>query len=92
MEIAKSFRRNVNKGTFYNDGVVWGNLKYQFYPREIDNKDTLFMFNLLNSPVVLKFLENLTEIKGLIPDPYSQVLGIIELTKGAHMVFMQSLG
>ena len=46
---------------------------------------TLSFFNFLNSKIFINFLENLTGINGLIPDPYFAGGGIHEVTNGGYL-------
>jgi hypothetical protein len=66
--------------TVYEQGYA-GLHKRQILPCDCDafNRD---LFAFLNSAPVLKFLENLTGITGLIPDPYFSGGGFHEIARG----------
>lgn len=58
-----------------------GHHKRQILPYDC-NKDAQALFAFLNSKAVLQFLEGLTGITGLIPDPYFEGGGFHEISKG----------
>ena len=60
-------------------------LKFQFSPREIDSGITRNLFAELNSEAFLSFLEDLTGIGGLIPDPHFDGGGLHETKRGGHL-------
>lgn len=60
-------------------------LKYQYPPREIGGRRLRNLVVELNSPPILKFLEAMTGIKGLIPDPYYTGGGLHETKSGGHL-------
>ena len=53
-------------------------------PYELSNFSLCF-FNFLNSKIFINFLENLTGINGLIPDPYFTGGGIHEVANGGYL-------
>jgi Rps23 Pro-64 3,4-dihydroxylase Tpa1-like proline 4-hydroxylase len=60
-------------------------LKYQFAASEIPGRRLRNLVTELNSPAVLKFLEAMTGIKHLIPDPYYVGGGLHETKVGGHL-------
>jgi hypothetical protein len=58
-----------------------GHHKRQILPYDC-NKESQALFAFLNSQPVLQFLEGLTGIEGLIPDPYFEGGGFHELSRG----------
>jgi Rps23 Pro-64 3,4-dihydroxylase Tpa1-like proline 4-hydroxylase len=59
--------------------------KYQFSPHEIAADGLRNLLISLNSAEFLTFLENLTGISGLIPDPYFAGGGLHETKSGGHL-------
>ncbi len=59
--------------------------KYQTPPRDIPGRRLRNLVIELNSPAVLRFLEGMTGIKGLIADPYYIGGGLHETLKGGHL-------
>jgi hypothetical protein len=59
-------------------------LKSSFQP-DFMEPDTRFFFYSLNSKPFIKFLENITGINGLIPDPYFLGAGFHEIKNGGHL-------
>lgn len=60
-------------------------LKFQFQPWELEHGGLRNLLAELNSRAFLKFLENLSGIKGLIPDPYYLGGGLHETMPGGHL-------
>ena len=60
-------------------------LKYQYQPQEITSGLIRNLFAELNGQAFLGFLEELTGIKGLIPDPYFEGGGLHETKRGGHL-------
>jgi hypothetical protein len=60
-------------------------LKFQFAPFEISSGHIRNLFAELNSEPFLGFLEELTGIQGLIPDPYFDGGGLHETKRGGHL-------
>ncbi|MDO8903151.1 2OG-Fe(II) oxygenase [Hydrogenophaga sp.] len=58
-----------------------GHHKRQILPYDC-NKEAQALFAFLNSKAVLQFLEGLTGISGLIPDPYFEGGGFHEISRG----------
>lgn len=63
------------------DGGYLGFHKRQIPPANCDGFSRE-LFNFFNSAPILKFLENVSGIKGLIPDPYFMGGGYHEISKG----------
>lgn len=59
--------------------------KYQYRPQEIPSGFIRNLFAELNSQAFLAFLEELTGITGLIPDPYFEGGGLHETKRGGHL-------
>jgi hypothetical protein len=59
-------------------------LKSSFNPDHLDDALRGFFYSL-NSKPFIRFLENLTGIKGLIPDPYFMGAGFHEIKNGGHL-------
>ncbi len=59
--------------------------KFQFPPRDIQGRRLRNLIMELNAPPVLRFLEAMTGIKGLIPDPYYVGGGLHETKSGGHL-------
>ena len=60
-------------------------LKYQYQPQDISSGLIRNLFAELNGQAFLGFLEELTGIKGLIPDPYFEGGGLHETKRGGHL-------
>jgi hypothetical protein len=60
------------------------NLKYEFRP-EVLSPPLRSLFYSFNSIPFVGFIENLTGIKGLIPDPYFAGAGLHQVSAGGHL-------
>jgi Rps23 Pro-64 3,4-dihydroxylase Tpa1-like proline 4-hydroxylase len=60
-------------------------LKFQFPPKDIPGRRLRNLVMELNSPAVVRFLEEMTGIPNLIPDPYYEGGGLHETRKGGHL-------
>jgi len=60
-------------------------LKFQYAPREIPGRRMRNLVTELNSPEILRFLQAMTGIKGLIADPYYMGGGLHETKAGGHL-------
>jgi hypothetical protein len=60
-------------------------LKFQFPPPEIPGHRLRNLVMELNSPAILRFLEEMTGISGLIADPYYEGGGCHETKSGGHL-------
>jgi Rps23 Pro-64 3,4-dihydroxylase Tpa1-like proline 4-hydroxylase len=59
-------------------------LKSSFNPDHLSSTLRVFFYSL-NSKPFIRFLENLTGIRGLIPDPYFMGAGFHEIKNGGHL-------
>ncbi|WP_308515770.1 2OG-Fe(II) oxygenase [Sphingomonas flavescens] len=76
------FPSNRNKDFFDREQE---RLKFQFEPNTIDSGVIRNLFAELNSRAFLSFLEELTGITGLIPDPRFEGGGLHETKRGGHL-------
>jgi 2OG-Fe(II) oxygenase superfamily len=60
------------------------NLKFEFNPETLAGP-LRSLFYSFNSMPFIGFMENLTGIKGLIPDPYFAGAGLHQVSKGGHL-------
>lgn len=60
-------------------------LKFQYPPRDIPGRRMRNLVTELNSPAMLRFLQAMTGIKGLIADPYYLGGGLHETKSGGHL-------
>jgi Rps23 Pro-64 3,4-dihydroxylase Tpa1-like proline 4-hydroxylase len=60
-------------------------LKFQYQPQEISSGLVRNLFAELNSRAFLRFLEELTGIRGLISDPHYEGGGLHETKRGGHL-------
>jgi Rps23 Pro-64 3,4-dihydroxylase Tpa1-like proline 4-hydroxylase len=60
-------------------------LKFQYQPHEVSSGLIRNLFAELNSQAFLGFLEELTGIEGLMPDPYFEGGGLHETKQGGHL-------
>jgi Rps23 Pro-64 3,4-dihydroxylase Tpa1-like proline 4-hydroxylase len=60
-------------------------LKFQFQPQDIPSGLIRNLFAELNSRAFIGFLEEMTGIKGLLPDPYFEGGGLHETKRGGHL-------
>jgi hypothetical protein len=60
-------------------------LKFQYQPHEVSSGLIRNVFAELNSQAFLGFLDELTGINGLIPDPYFEGGGLHETKHGGHL-------
>jgi len=80
--VIKEFPSSESK-EFFNRGQE--RLKFQFQPHEVLSGVIRNVFAELNSQAFLGFLEELTGIDGLIPDPYFEGGGLHETKRGGHL-------
>jgi hypothetical protein len=59
-------------------------LKFQFHPDRLPARSRA-LFYAFNSHPFIKVLENITGIKGLVPDPYFLGAGFHEIREGGHL-------
>ena len=74
----------IKKGSFAGYERNQEKNKKVHSPYDLSNF-TLSFFNLLNSKMFINFLENVTGINGLIPDPYFTGGGIHEVSNGGYL-------
>jgi Rps23 Pro-64 3,4-dihydroxylase Tpa1-like proline 4-hydroxylase len=60
-------------------------LKFQYQPHEVSSGLVRNLFAELNNQAFLGFLEELTGIEGLVPDPYFVGGGLHETKRGGHL-------
>jgi hypothetical protein len=80
--VLAEFPSNEHKSYFDRDQERY---KFQFQPQEIPSGVIRNLFAELNSHAFLGFLEELTGIAGLIPDPYFEGGGLHETKRGGHL-------
>ena len=81
-DIAAHYPDSTSKSYFDRDQE---RLKFQFNPREIDYGVTRNLLTELNSMALLAFLEEMTGIAGLIPDPHFLGGGLHLTKRGGHL-------
>lgn len=81
-EVAANYPDTASKSYFDRDQE---RLKFQFNPREIDYGLTRNLLSELNNMALLGFLEEMTGIKGLIPDPHFLGGGLHLTKRGGHL-------
>lgn len=81
-KIAAEFPSSENKSYFDRDQE---RLKFQYNPQEVSSGLTRNIFAELNSAAFLGFLEEMTGISGLMPDPYFDGGGLHETKRGGHL-------
>lgn len=82
LDVAANYPDTASKSYFDRDQE---RLKFQFNPREIDHGVTRNLLSELNSLALLAFLEEMTGIKGLIPDPHFEGGGLHLTKRGGHL-------
>ena len=80
--IAAGFPPSENRAFFDRDQE---RLKFQYHPQEVPSGVVRSFFAELNSAAFLRFLEELTGIEGLIPDPHFAGGGLHETKRGGHL-------
>lgn len=87
-ELAQKILDNFPTAPLQNDvhheGGYAGHHKRQVLPHDC-NSFMREVFNFLNSASILYFLEGLSSIKGLIPDPYFEGGGLHETSRGGKL-------
>ena len=81
-DIAASYPPRENKQYFDR---AQERLKYQYHAGETQHGPTRNLLAELNSRAFLRFLRNLTGIRGLISDPYFEGGGLHETRSGGHL-------
>lgn len=82
--ILQNFPSEVFSGDKFFESDYYGLHKRQIFPVDC-NEYIRNLFNFLNSSSVLQFLESLTQIKGLIPDPHFDGGGFHETSRGGKL-------
>jgi Rps23 Pro-64 3,4-dihydroxylase Tpa1-like proline 4-hydroxylase len=80
--VVENFPSSENKQYFDRDQE---RLKFQYQPHEISSGLVRNLFAELNGQAFLGFLEELTGISGLLPDPYFEGGGLHETKRGGHL-------
>lgn len=80
--VLADFPSSENKFFFDRDQE---RLKFQYQPHEVQSALVRNLFAELNSQAFLGFLEEMTGIDGLIPDPYFEGGGLHETKRGGHL-------
>ena len=80
--VLADFPSSENKFFFDRDQE---RLKFQYQPHEVQSALVRNLFAELNSQAFLGFLEEMTGIHGLIPDPYFEGGGLHETKRGGHL-------
>ena len=80
--VLADFPSSENKFFFDRDQE---RLKFQYQPHEVQSALVRNLFAELNSQAFLGFLEQMTGIDGLIPDPYFEGGGLHETKRGGHL-------
>jgi Rps23 Pro-64 3,4-dihydroxylase Tpa1-like proline 4-hydroxylase len=80
--VLADFPSSENKAYFDRDQE---RLKFQYQPGELSSGLVRNLFAELNGRAFLRFLEQLTGIEGLLPDPYYAGGGLHETKRGGHL-------
>ena len=80
--VLADFPSSENKAFFDRDQE---RLKFQYQPHEVSSGLVRNLFAELNSQAFLTFLEEMTGMEGLIPDPYFEGGGLHETKRGGHL-------
>ena len=80
--VLADFPSSENKAFFDRDQE---RLKFQYQPHEVSSGLVRNLFAELNSQAFLGFLEEMTGMKGLIPDPHFEGGGLHETKRGGHL-------
>ena len=83
-KILDNFPEEALKHDVNHEGEYAGHHKRQILPNDC-NTFTREFFNFFNSAPILQFLEGLSSIDGLIPDPYFEGGGLHETSKGGKL-------
>ena len=82
-KVLENFPKKEN--AFVNHKSSTQYLKKGYRPHELLNNPCAHYLSVLNSAKMLQFLENLTDISGLIPDPYYTGGGLHETLNGGFL-------
>lgn len=84
--VLREFPKERNDGvTLFDKGYVGGKAKLQFNPTYLSSGYVKELFYFFNSEVFLEFVEGLTGIQGLIPDPFFDGAGLHETSSGGKL-------
>jgi hypothetical protein len=84
--VLEQFPREQRDGvTRYDKGYVGGKGKQQFSPTHLSSGYIRDLFYFFNSEAFVEFLEGLTGIEGLIPDPFYEGAGLHEIGSGGKL-------
>jgi Rps23 Pro-64 3,4-dihydroxylase Tpa1-like proline 4-hydroxylase len=81
-EVIENFPSSENRKYFDRDQE---RLKFQYQPHEVSSGPGRNLFAELNSQAFLGFLEELTGLSRLLPDPYFEGGGLHETKRGGHL-------
>jgi Rps23 Pro-64 3,4-dihydroxylase Tpa1-like proline 4-hydroxylase len=85
-EVLAQFPREHNDGVKrFDKGYVGGKGKVQYNPTFLASVYTKELFNFFNSEPFVEFLEAVTGISGLIPDPFFEGAGLHEIATGGRL-------
>ena len=80
--VLAEFPSNESKRFFDRDQERF---KFQFAPQDIESGHIRNLFAELNSQAFLGFLEEMTGMEGLLPDPHFEGGGLHETKRGGHL-------
>jgi hypothetical protein len=78
-------RENVDGVIRFDKGYVGGKSKVQFNPTYLSSAYIKELFYFFNSEAFVEFVEGITEIDGLIPDPFFEGAGLHEISSGGKL-------
>jgi Rps23 Pro-64 3,4-dihydroxylase Tpa1-like proline 4-hydroxylase len=85
-EVLRQFPREHIEGIKrFDKGYVGGKGKVQYHPTFLSSDYTKDLFYFFNSEPFLEFLEGVTGISGLIPDPFFEGAGLHEIAAGGRL-------
>jgi hypothetical protein len=85
-EVLLQFPRDHLEGIKrFDKGYVGGKGKVQYNPTFLASDHTKALFHFFNSEAFLEFLEGVTGIEGLIPDPFFEGAGLHEIAAGGRL-------
>jgi Rps23 Pro-64 3,4-dihydroxylase Tpa1-like proline 4-hydroxylase len=84
--VLDEFPSNTLAGaTVFNEGYIGGKRKVEFNPTYLSSPYIRSLFFFFSSAPFVQFLEGMTDIKGLIPDPFFQGGGLHEIATGGKL-------
>jgi hypothetical protein len=85
-EVLLRFPREHTEGVKrFDKGYVGGKGKVQYSPTFLSSDYTKALFHFFNSEAFVEFLEGVTGIAGLIPDPFFEGAGLHEIATGGRL-------